>query len=314
MKRGASGRALGPLALASIVAATLAVATVVSKEFFERPAVQTRPMTPPSRTTVIADAGTAKPIREAGVEGQVEALHEGQWYVLQAGDSLALQDVIRTPKGSRVVLRRGGIEIDVPQSMDIRVEELALRAATFGLLRGGRVSASVEEQDQKVAFTANEGRAENVGPARFVFSATPGGATSVASTSGDVRFSARGGAVTVSAGTESTAAAGQAPSRPEPIPEELLLSVIWPEIAAGERDATLAGKARPSSQVKINGVATPLGPDGSFAATVPLAAGANRVQVEAEDMAGRKKSVERTFRRAPRTPTLQQADEELWKR
>src|SRR5262245_44366456 len=129
------GKTLPPAAIAAIVAATLAVATLVSQRFFEHP--RNEPAPRPNEATEAAP-GQA-PFRVGAIEGAVEALHNGQWYVVQAGDLLSLQDVIRTPKGSRTLLRRGTVEIEVREGVDIRLDSLAAETASFDLLRGGNV-------------------------------------------------------------------------------------------------------------------------------------------------------------------------------
>jgi hypothetical protein len=129
-----------------------------------------------------------------------------------------------------------------------------------------------------------------------------------------VRFSAQGKEVALTAGTESTALPGRAPGDPEPIPEDLLLSVIWPELEHSEGEAEVSGKVRPTSRVKVNGVETPTRADGSFASSVPLAVGPNHVEVQAEDILGHKKTAQKVVKRPPPVPSLEQAQEELWKK
>jgi hypothetical protein len=64
----------------------------------------------------------------------------------------------------------------------------------------------------------------------------------------------------------------------------------------------------------VNGVEASVHADGRFAASVPLGVGQNRVEVQAEDILGHKKEVNKTIRRPPPSPTLEPTDEELWKR
>jgi len=52
--------------------------------------------------------------------------------------------------------------------------------------------------------------------------------------------------------------------------------------------------------------------DGTFQAVVPLKIGKTRVQVDAEDIAGRAKSVERVVTRAAPAPLLEPTNQELW--
>jgi hypothetical protein len=265
----------------------------------------------------VGTAGAAVLFRVAALTGSVEFLHGDQWYVAQAGDQLTLQDVIRTPRGSTAYLRRGGTEIEVREGVDIRLEALANQTATFGVLRGGNVVASVEDGQQRLEITAADTNSSNRGPARWVVSLAPSGQVSVAAVKGAVGFAARGKEVTVGAGNESTAAPGRPPGDPEPIPEELLLSVKWPELdraSAPAGFAPLAGRVRPSSRVKVNGVEAAVHGDGSFALPVPVVIGPNRVDVHAEDILGRKKTLTRVLKRPPPSPSLESTGEELWKK
>jgi hypothetical protein len=141
---------------------------------------------------------------------------------------------------------------------------------------------------------------------------TATGQVSVAATEGAARFEAQGKGVTVGKGQESTAQPGQAPSDPEAIPEELLLSVIWPDDDRVEAQVKLRGKTRGSSRVRINGAEIPVAEDGGFGTPVPLQIGPNRVKIDVEDITGRKKSVDKVVRRAARAPSLQAVDKDLW--
>jgi hypothetical protein len=244
----------------------------------------------------------------------VSVLHNGNRYVAQAGDRLTLQDVITTPRGAAALLRRGGVEIEVREEVDIRLDALASQTASFDLTRGGKVVANVDDGQDLLAITAYGARAVNQGPARWVVSAAPSGAVSVAAAKGQVRFSASGKEVGITAGNESTAPPGGTPSDPAPIPEELLLSVIWPELDSPEARPSLAGKVRPSTRVKVNGEDAPIHPDGSFSLPLAVPVGSHKVDVEAQDIVGRKKTVSRLLHRPPPTPSLESSGEELWKK
>jgi hypothetical protein len=306
-------RSISTGALLGAVGATLASAALFSRHFFEGPSHELPPR-PPSRPATIGAAGAAALFRVAALEGPAEFLHGDQWYVAQAGDQLTLQDVIRTPRGSTALLRRGGTEIEVRESVDIRLEALANQTATFGVLRGGNIVANVDDARQRLEITAADTRAINRGPARWVVSLGPGGRVSVAAAKGEVGFAAAGKEVTVAAGSESTAASGRGPDDPEPLPEDLLLSVIWPEIGRPRDHAPIGGRVRPSSRVTVNGVETQVGPDGTFSVPVRLGASPNRVEVQAEDIIGRKKIVSKVLRPPPPAPALEPSGEDLWKR
>jgi hypothetical protein len=317
-------RAIATGALVFAVCGTLIAASIVSRQFFEGPSRTAPPHHPQAELAVPAPTL----YRVAAIVGAVEALHNGQWYVVQAGDLLPLADVIRTNKGASALLRRGGTEIEVREDVDIRLDSLAAQmspdrrgdarasaaSASFDLLRGGPVLTTVDDPEQTVEIKAAGTRAVNKGIARFVVELGAGGTVTVATAKGEVLFSAKGKEVTVPAGHESRARPGEAPEEPERIPEELLLSVIWPEIDRPDEHAQVTGKVRGSSRVKVNGVDTEVRPDGRFASTVPLTVGPNRLEVEAQDILGHKKSVNKVIRRPPPSPTLETTDEDLWKR
>ena len=78
------------------------------------------------------------------------------------------------------------------------------------------------------------------------------------------------------------------------------------------RSPSAAPPAR-SSVVTINGARVPVAADGKFATQVPLREGENVVQVEAEDVTGRRKTTSTTLVRQPtRRPKLAAEPAELW--
>lgn len=298
-----------PVVALGVVAIILGTASILSRHFFE----QRAPEMPAGLTPAPPGPAPAPgQFRVSALEGQVEALQNGQWYVVRAGHLLSSKDVIRTHGSARAFLRRGSIEVELPENMDLRLDALEKETASLGLLRGGRVAANVGRDNEHLEITARETRTRSLGAARFVVSMTPTGQVSVAATEGAARFEAQGKGVTVAKGQESTALPGKAPSDPEEIPEELLLSVIWPDDDRVDAQAKLRGKARGSSRVRINGAETSVGEDGSFTAPIPLQIGPNRIKVDVEDITGRKKSVDKLVRRAARPPSLQAVDKDLW--
>lgn len=302
-------RAIATAALGTAVAGTLVAASIVSRQFFEGPTHITPPHHPQAVPAVLAPTQ----FRVASLEGAVEALHNGQWYVVQAGDLLPQQDILRTNKGAKALLRRGGTEIEVREDMDVRLDDLARARPSVAMIRGGNLVASVEAPDETVEITAGGTRSQNKGPARWVVQQGPDGVV-LGTVKGEVLFAAKGKQVSVKAGQESTARTDEEPSEPETIPEELLLSVMWPELEHSEAQVPVGGKVRPSTHVKVNGVDATVRPDGRFVSAVPLGVGPNKVEVEAQDILGHKKAVSKTVRRLPPQPTLETTDEELWKK
>jgi hypothetical protein len=294
-----------------LVVLVLTFATLLSRRFFE----ERKPEMPAGLSPVAPTApesGSSTLFRVAALQGEVEALQNGQWYVVRAGHLLSTKDVIRTKAGARALLRRGRVEIELRDNMDLRLDELAKETARVGLLRGGKVSASVGGESEHVEITALHTKTSNIGAARFVVSLSPSGKVNVATSEGAARFSGKGKDVIVPSGNVSSALPDQAPSDPEPIPQEILLSVIWPEDDRLDNQARIKGKAQPSSRINVNGVETEVGPDGTFRATVPLKIGKNRVQVDAEDILGRGKSIDRVVTRTAPAPALEPTDQELW--
>jgi hypothetical protein len=299
------------VAVTVLVVVILVGATLLSRFFFER----RRPEMPAGLPSPAPRMPLAEPaqFRVSALAGTVEAFQNGQWYVARAGHLLSSKDVVRTHGGSHALLRRGSVEIDVRDNMDLRLDKLEEATTKLGLLRGGRVSAFVGKDNEKLEIEALDTRTTNVGAARFAVSVAPSGKVSVTAAEGAARFEAHGKQVLVRKGNESTAFPGAVPSDPEPIPEQLLLSVIWPEDDKAEAVSRIRGRASPSSRVRVNGEETPVAPDGTFLARVQVSEPKTRVHVEAEDIAGRQKAVYKVLRPAPRAPSLQPSGDELWK-
>jgi hypothetical protein len=178
------------------------------------------------------------------------------------------------------------------------------------------VVARVEAANETLAITARETTTSTEGPAHVVVQADEHGQVSVATLKGKARFASAGKTVVVSEGTETRSArAGAPPEDPERIPEDVLLQVVWPE---GERHGDMArieGHVGTASLVTVNGAETAVGGDGRFSAFVPLREGPNRVAVEAEDLAGRRRAAAATLVRRPtRPPRLAREPGDLWKR
>jgi hypothetical protein len=298
------------IVILALVVLVLALATAVSRRVFE----QRRPEMPAGLSAVppVTPESDARLFRVTALQGEVEALQNGQWYVVRAGHLLSTRDVIRTQAGARAVLRRGSVELELRDNMDLRLDDLEKETARVGLLRGGRVSASVADEADSVEITARHTKTASVGAARFVVSMSASGKVSVAASQGAARFAAKDKQVLVSGGQVSTAMPEEAPSDPEPMPQEILLSVVWPEDDRLGAQGRIRGKAQASSRINVNGVEAEVAADGTFQASVPLKIGKNRVQVDAEDIAGRSKSVDKIITRAAPAPSLEPTNQELW--
>jgi hypothetical protein len=299
------------VATIALVVVILATATLFSRFYFERRRFE-MPAGLPSLLPRVRPAGPAQ-FRVSTLDGNVEAFQNGQWWVARAGHLLSPQDVVRTHDDSTASLRRDSVEIKLGRNMDLRVDELGKDKTKLGLLRG-TLTANVGKDNEKVEIEARGTRTTNVGAARFTVSAPESGKVSVATSEGEARFEAQGKQVLVGKGNESTAFPGAAPSDPEPIPVEILFSVVWPDDDKVESVSKIRGRVSPSSRVRVNGEEIPVESNGSFLARVPVSETQTHVRVEAEDMAGREKALDKVLRLPPRAPWLQPTGEGLWKK
>jgi Glucodextranase, domain B len=304
-------RLLASAGLLGGVGLVLAVASFISRLYFEQPSARGTAPILRGRTVLSAPTPVQPTLfRVSALEGRVVTLYREQWSLVAAGDHLSLQSVIRTYPDAKALLRRGGTEIEIRGGVDIRLSELANRTARFDLIRG-MVSAAVPPEDT-VEIGGHQMSTRNEGGARWVVSMGPKGRVDVATTEGRVGFEARGGKVTVPAGHQSTALAEAPPSEPKPIPPELLLSVFWPEPSRSAAPL-VRGKTQATTRLKVNGAPVPVGEDGRWSAPVPVPVGDHPVSVQAEDIAGRRKTVESVIRRQPPAPVLESEKEDLWK-
>lgn len=311
MSKSRGFRSFGlPLAVLGIVAAIFTGAMVLSRTYFE----VREPEMPPGLTPVppVGEDRASPLFRVTRLQGEAETLQNGQWYVVRAGQLLSTKDVLRTKSNARATLRRGSMELELPDNTDVRLEDLAEATARVGLLRGRRLSASVGNETDQLEITARDTRAQNLGAAHFIVSMSEAGKVSVAAKEGSARFEAKGKTVVLAPGSSSTAEPNEPPSAPEPIPPELLLSVIWPEDDRVVDESLIKGVATASTQININGRPAAVGRDGAFSVKVPLKTGKNRIQVDAEDIVGRKKTVEKTIIRSVPAPILEPSGDELW--
>jgi hypothetical protein len=247
--------------------------------------------------------------------GRVETQRSGKWILVVSGDVLTQDDLVRTGIG-RAILRRGSTEIELRDRVEIRLDSISQAGASVDLRRG-RVVAHVGRSGDNVAITSARTRTANEGdsPARFVVTTDDHGRVAVATTEGSARFESAGRSVVVQAGNTTRAESGRPPSDPEKISEEIFLSVVWPIGDRREDKVSLTGRTDPGGLVRVNGVAAEVDHAGHFVASVPVHVGANAVDVEVEDMAGRTKHESQEIRKIPtRPPLLTPVPTELWKK
>jgi hypothetical protein len=307
-------RRFGLVVLAVVVGTGVFAASRVSRLLFQRG--RGEPSLASVQETAAADAGAADRsiFQVVSADGQVDAYRDGRWIAIRQGDLLTRDDLVRTVPGAHAVLRlSAGGEIELREKVEIRLDRLSAAGSSVDL-RHGKVVARVAAANDTLAITARETTTSTEGPAHVVVQADEHGQVSVATLKGKARFTSAGKTVELPEGTEtSSPRAGAPPEDPERIPEEVLLEVVWPEGDHHADAAHIAGRVRPASLVTINGADTAVGTDGRFTATIPLREGGNRVTVEAEDVAGRRRQSAATLlRRSTRPPRLAPVPGELW--
>ncbi len=312
---------VGTVLLLGLVGGGLFAATRLSRALFERPqpgAPVVAAALPVGIPVAAVDAGgDASIFQVVSANGQVDAYRDGRWIAIHRGDLLTRDDVVRTVPGANAVLRlSAGGEIELREKVEIRLDRLSAAGSTVDLRHGKVVARVGGDARDTLAITARETTTSTEGPAHLVVQADEHGQVSVAALKGTARFAAAGKTVILREGTQTRSSrAGAPPDDPEKIPEEVLLQVVWPEGEHHADSATIEGHATSASLVTINGTPTAVGEDGRFRATLPLREGANRVNVQAEDLAGRTRAATGTITRRPtRPPKLATEPRELWKK
>jgi len=140
------------------------------------------------------------------------------------------------------------------------------------------------------------------------------GMVAVASETATVRLAAQENEVALQAGQQSVVTPGSPPSDPESIPDEVFLSISWPEERLRrDQRLVLRGRVQPGTEVRVGGQRPEVTAGGEFEAQVDLDAGPNTVTVSARDPAGRTRD-----ERSPpivvrnRPPRLEVVNEGLW--
>lgn len=227
---------------------------------------------------------------EGGVE--VRAAGQSAWRVAVAGQALSADDEVRTGAAGRAVLRASdGSELTLRPGVELKLA-VTQQVAAVALARGW-VRAQAGAEGRRWEITASEVRAIGSGQSgeRFTVFAGERGVVAVATERGEVRVIARGKEVAVGAGFATQVPEGGVPADPSGIPAELLLSVAWPDLERSGRRARVSGTVAVGSDVSVAGAPVAVGPDGKWRAEIALERGTNVVDVRAEDLSGRQKTV-----------------------
>lgn len=228
------------------------------------------------RTTVIA------------IAGRVERRVGASWVPLTAGETLAVQDTVRTATGASARIDMGGELVELGDATELTVGELSQTVSSI-VLAGGRVSADGKDVGRVIRVETRDSDAvAEAGVGDFDVISSGKGQMTVAARSANVRLSAHGTTVAVRPGEQSSVIAGAPPLAPTKIPASLFLKVNASSASASV--ATLHGETAPGAIVSINGVRTATAASGAIEAKVPLVAGKNVIVVDVEDAEGRRET------------------------
>ncbi len=216
-----------------------------------------------------------------------------EWDELAVGEFLGNEDKVKTSDASKVTLRVGeGSKLELAESAELSVGRTSERDRRFKLLHG-RISVDYKEKDRRLRIENQDGSAA-AETEEGIFTVLNTGATvAVATKTGSVDLFSGGERVAVLAGQQSVAAGGP-PSKPRPIPLDVILRVVDPGCRVQrEGFIVLKGRTEPGALVSANGNHATTQPDGRFSVKVPLRNGKNNIVVVTEDPSGNRK--ERTF-------------------
>ena len=241
----------------------------------------------------------------AEVAGAVEAVGGAAPRPLARGDRLFEGESIRTGDDGRAVLRGPtGDELALRERVTLEVTSLS-RTLTELTLTRGKLRAAPALDTESFAVSAGSARAIAPGGSRFTVYADARGAAFVASEAGPVKVVGGGGEVTLGARSQTVVEPGARPRDPYPVPDEVFVSVKGPEREQRGARTIVRGVTEPGTTVLVNGVPTQVAADGTFAAPVTLRDGKNPIEVRAEDVAGRERTLRDTVNARTTGPPLE---------
>lgn len=275
-------------------AAVIGQRALVASEHPRTPDLGPREAAPPAAEADAPPAPAAALVRErielvVRQAGALERANEqGGWSPLSNGDVLVETDRIRAAEGGRAILETvDGSRVELVDEVEVAVGALSRSIAELELGRG-RVRADLTEGSSlAIRVRAAGAVAEGRGGAFTVY-ADGAGMVAVASETASVALRAREESVTVAAGEQSVVLPGGTPSDPEAIPEQVFLSIAWPEQRlTRDRQLRVRGTVSPGTEVRVDGRRAAVDRAGGFEASLILDAGPNELDVTARDPSGR---------------------------
>lgn len=213
----------------------------------------------------------------------------GERVRLVAGTVLQASDAIETTEGSAIELGAGdSYQVFLEGSARFDVKEIAAELSRFRL-EDGLLEAKVKSDAGRVVVIESSDDATVRTGGGHVAVAASGGRVAVGVTEGEAQLGSGGQIVAVSAGEQSIAERGKAPSKPVPLPRSLLLKVAWPATReTNRRRIVVKGHASPGALVSVGGERVRVGADGVFTHVLTLREGQQTIEAVARDVAGRR--------------------------
>jgi hypothetical protein len=224
-----------------------------------------------------------------------------------SGLALSPDDELAVGEDSTASLSIGGdssLILDAQSSIRVvGIEASGIRVE----LDEGRVSAKVRPGSPSLSISSR-GRAVTADDASFSVNADIDGALSISAEQGSLALSGFGEQATLDEGRLLSAVPGEAPVL-GPIPDEILLEVHWPELAATrEEELYVEGRTSPYAEILVTireeKSRVRARADGSFRTPIYLVEGDNAVHVVVEDGVGNRSETSRDFERRTTPPVL----------
>jgi hypothetical protein len=158
------------------------------------------------------------------------------------------------------------------------------------LLREGRVASNVTKEEGFVFRVVSEesGAVAEAEEGRFDALRRGSGPLVVASRDARVVVSAQGRKETIEGGEQTSVTPGEPPTKAAPVPPSLFLKLAQNARRIRQTKATVEGQTTPSAVVSVGGVYTTADAAGRFTVEVPLQEGENAIDVNVEDVMGRR--------------------------
>jgi hypothetical protein len=263
---------------------------MTSEELKVQPPLPPREDAPPP----IVPLKPAENVEVVSVRGRVERRGSGEkeWQAVTPGDRLHKDESVKTAKDASARLKVDEkSEIDLTPRSELTVREISDTVHRFKLERG-KIGVDYDVSGARVLKIESE-KSDAVAEAtagKFVVQ-NSAGIVSVATTTGEVKLTAKDKTVAVTAGKTSKVLPGKAPLTVQPIPVSVMLRVAKPKKRIQRKRFTVVrGRTDVGARVRVNDIPALVDLNGRFMVTVPLRNGRNKLVVVTEDVAGNVKT------------------------